>query len=385
MKKVLCVLIVILLSVSMNVHSRASDFMEAASSLFSNFLPQKEEVDIEPDLEWFNEAAIDEVRSCLFPVEGQIDIRRAQEILLPLVENGNAEAQYYWGFILDNHIQSKNGESEKEALYWFRLAAKQGYPKAYLAAALSRYIESQSEADNFIEAARQLGIFDMSPEELAPDGCSYLSAYYYILCGDYGSAMTWALHASEGGDPIGMNNVGVLYFFGAGVEQDYNAALDWSLKAAELGYVTAMVNYANTLIWSMGEKGAPENAKKYDTALEWANKAAEAGNADAMELKGLLLGGEIHKQFLDWDWYRSNTYDQKVWYEKAINAGSSSAMYSLGCLLRDEYQDYDAAMRWLIKAYANGVDSAAQDINNMLSNKQGLNGYFENYGDAMKQ
>lgn len=381
MKKVLCVLIVILLSVSMNVHSRASDFMDAASSPYLNSLPQKEEVDIEPDLEWFNEAAIDEARSCLFPVVGQIDIRRAQEILLPLVENGNAEAQYYWGFILDNHIESKNGESEKEALYWFRLAAKQGYPKAYLAAALSRYIESQSEADNFIEAARQLGVFDMSPEELAPDGCSYLSAYYFNLCGDSDSALTWALHASEGGDPLGMNNVGALCFFGAGAEQDYNAALDWFLKAAELGCVSAMVNYANTLIWSMGEKGAPENAKKYDTALEWADKAAEAGNADAMELKGLLLGGEIQKQFLDR--YSFSTYDQKVWYEKASNAGSSSAMYSLGCLLRDEYQNYDAAMKWFIKAYANGVDSAAQDINNMLYKKQGLNGYFENYGELI--
>ena len=64
---------------------------------------------------------MDEVRACLFPAGGEKDVEAAMELLLPLAEKGEAEAQYYYGWILDQELE-ENDENEKESLRWYRLA-----------------------------------------------------------------------------------------------------------------------------------------------------------------------------------------------------------------------------------------------------------------------
>lgn len=377
MKKALCMIMAMLLLFLLSACSTAPEIAEVETTVIAESTVETTEPVIEPEPEWFSEDVIDEALSYLFLLEGEINVPLAQELLLPLVENGCAEAQYYWGYILESFIW--DNYDTPEALYWYELAAEQGYPKAYLAAALNTHCGSQEKADELIESARKLGVFEMSSEELGPDGCGFLSVFYFNH-GDYSAAVTSALAAAELGCTAGMNNVGVFYFYGAGVEQDYSASLDWFLKAAELGDIQAMRNYGNTLLWMMEGTDKPGNSDKVQTALKWFQKAANAGDTEAMAQLG-YLSGDAQGQFLNE--YSTNMNREKKWYEKAANAGSSLAMYRLGCLLRDGYQDYDAAMEWFIKAYTNGYDDAAEQINDLLSKKQGLNGYFENYGELL--
>ena len=63
--------------------------------------------------------------------------------------------------------------------------------------------------------------------------------------GDYAGALqAWQANASAG-DPEAMNNIGILYNKGLGVEQDNKQAAVWYEKAAQLGFVNAQFNLAN--------------------------------------------------------------------------------------------------------------------------------------------
>lgn len=253
----------------------------------------------ETEPEWLSEDLIDEAILYLFPLEEEKNVPLAQELLLPLVERGNAEAQYYWGYIYDWEIDANNGGGEKESLYWYELAAEQGFPKAYLAAALNEYIDSEEKAYNLIIKAEQAGIFQLSPEELGVDGCAFVISYYL-------------------------------------------------------------------------------DKKDYNTASEWYGKATDAGYADA-----------LHQMGFSYKIGYSTTLDYEPnieWYNKAAVSGSIDAMYDLGCLYKEgKYieQNYETAMEWFIQAYTNGYDGAERQINEMLSNKQGVNTYFEHYGELI--
>lgn len=465
------------------------------------------EQEIELDPEWISEAAIDEAISYLFPLEGEKNIALAQEILLPLVEIGNAEAQYYWGYIYDFEITDNNGDEEKESLIWYELAADQGVPKAYLAASLNTYVESEERKNELVELAKQSGLFEMTPEELGPDGCEMIGSYYHSK-NDYQAAMEWFLNASEMGCSGAMLRIGLMYYDGMGVDQNYAVSADWLLKAAHRGDIYAMSWYGYILhqdnvvyeiinkkyasfleeylkaadagdpiamrnIGYMHENGygglsrnsltalawyqqaadagdaysmykigdmyryGNHTSVNYKLAMEWYQKAAELGNADAMwsighlykEGLGVAKDEKIAKEwgakwransgvyekggnkgYLDYDadkkeiqnmameWLRkaadegdasamSNVgyygYGGKAqWYQMAADEGNPVAMFNLAQTFYSSKM-YDSAMEWFIKAYVNGVDYAADDINNMLLKKQGVNAYFENYGQLI--
>lgn len=461
------------------------------------------EPEIATEPEWFSETAIDQAYACLFPAEGEKDVALAQELLLPLVESGNAEAMYYWAYIYDWEIVENNNEWEKESLYWHELAAEQGFVKSYLAIALNGYTESEERVSEMVEKARQAGLFEMTPEELGADGCELIGSYYRTK-EDYQPAMEWYLKASDMGSSIAMCFIGTMYRNGMGVEQDYSVASEWYLKAAHKGYEAAMnwygyilhqdnivdeiINkeYASSLDEYLKAAGAGDPAAmrnigylyengygglsrdslaalewyqqaadagdaysmnkigdmyrygnhtsvNYKLAMEWYQKAAELGNADAMFSIGYFykegLGVDKdekmakewgtkwqansgayekpgNKEYLDYDadktelkniameWLRKAAdegeasamnnigyygYGGKAqWYQMAAEEGDPVAMANLGRTFYNSIM-YDSAMEWFIKAYANGYDSS-EWIEHMLSNGQGVNAYFENYG-----
>ena len=475
------------------------------------------EPEIEPNPEWFSETAIDEAKDCLFPLEGEINVELAQEILFPLVEEGNAEAQYYWGYIYDWMIVDNDGEEEKESLYWYNLAIEQGYVKSYLAAALNTYVESDERATELVEMAKQAGLFEMSPEELGPDGCELIGSYYYHKQ-DYYTALEWLTKSAEMGNIVGMYWLGDMYYYGYGVEKSIDVSLDWFLKAAKAGNVYAMDSYgyiymessyakeiinkkyaeALTGYLEAAEAGDPvamyNIGHMYDvgagglysdekTALNWYLKAAELGDAPSMNRLGdlYLYSYEMKDTAAALEWYlkaaelenydacinlycmydqgngveqnaaeaqkwleeanrilcdpalfSKNTgyldYYQEIrdlnqeaidWIQKAAKAGYASGMVNLGYWRYEKtfidvdeamgwYQSaanegnengmawlaysyykyrtaYDSAMEWYVKAYANGYENAAEDVVNMLTKQQGLNAYFENYGQFILQ
>ena len=73
--------------------------------------------------------------------------------------------------------------------------------------------------------------------------------------------------------------LGVIYYYGQGVEQDFKEALKWYQKAAEQGLASAQYNLG--LRYQYG-KGVEQN---YVTAYAWRNIAATNGNQNAQ--KGL--------------------------------------------------------------------------------------------------
>ena len=56
---------------------------------------------------------------------------------------------------------------------------------------------------------------------------------------DYKQAFAWFMKAAEGGYADGMNNVGVLYHFGQGVEADDERSKQWLQEAAAGGVAQA--------------------------------------------------------------------------------------------------------------------------------------------------
>lgn len=321
----------------------------------------------EPDPEWFSDAAIDEARACLFSLDKEKDVSQAQQILFPLVEAGNAEAQYYWGYIYDMEIVDNNNDvGEKESLHWYKLAAEQGFPKAYLAEVLNAYVGPE-RVDELVEAAKQAGLFEMAPEELDADGCAFLGSYF-AGNEDYSAALDWYLKAAELGSTPAMSNLGAMYYWGRGVEKDIELALEWTLKAANLGHVYAMNQYGYYLfednhLWELIEK-------KYTDALAGYQAAAESGDPVAMYNIGQMyfggLGGLNVSAETAIDWYR-----------KAAELGDAPAMYALGEIYEYGYgssvtQDYGIALDWYRKAAELGDADAMNSLAYMYSNGLGV-------------
>lgn len=340
----------------------------------SETILQTTEPEIELDPEWLSEKAIDEAYAYLFPVDGEKNVELAQEILLPLVEAGNAEAMYYWGHIYDWEIVDNNGEEEKESLYWHTLALEQGFPKSYLAAALNIYVESEERTNELIEKAAQAGLFEMSPEELRADGCEAVGSYYFQIKKDYQTALEWYLHASDMGNDTAMLHIGYMYYNGIGVNRDIDIALDWALKAATKGNVYAMNYYG---YWFFVNNYSSEKELQ-ERAINLLKKAADAGCASAM-----INIGEYgyEKGYIELDPNKA-----EAWYQKAADANHYGGMSYLGSYYRKR-RDNHAAMEWYLKAYANGnnsTDSINYMLNNkMLNNTQAINAYFENYGELI--
>ena len=337
------------------------------------------EQDVSPDPEWFSEDVIDEVVACLFPMEGEINVDLAQELLLPLLEIGNPEAQYYWGYIYDWMIPDNCGEEEQEALYWYELSAAQGFPKAYLAMALDTYIGSEERAAELVASAKQAGLFDMSPDELRPDGCEFIGSYYQREK-IYNDAADWFLKASEMGGSVGMLQLSLMYFSGLGVPQDYITAKDLLSKAANTGNVLAMTNYG--LLLSHHDVAVSILEDAYTSALTENLEAANAGNADVMYNMGnMYYFGYCYDSIYTEPWYETKAQNLRAafeWYQKAAEAGHTEAMYIIGrAYLYGNSDagldvDYEKAIKWLQKAADKDHPSALFFLSVMYSDGKGV-------------
>jgi TPR repeat protein len=117
----------------------------------------------------------------------------ARRILLPLAEQGSAEAQFWLGAMYE-HGQGV-AHDYREARHWVRLAADQGY----------------ALAQTFLGIAYGEGRGVMQ---------------------DYQKALKWTRLAAEQGEAIAQLYLGFMYEEGIGVPQDYQRAYMWSNIAA---------------------------------------------------------------------------------------------------------------------------------------------------------
>lgn len=328
------------------------------------------EVEIKLDPQWLDETAIDEAYACLFPVEGKINIEQAQEILAPLVEAGNAEAEYYWGYIYDWYIPDNTGECEAESLYWYKRSAEQGYAKAYLAAALNDSVESQAQLSQFLEGAKQAGIFKMTPEDLGADGCLLLGLYY-VDKKDYTTSIEWITNSSKMGSSSAKIALAFAYYNSNVVEQDYVLAADLTLEAAQLGDILGMYWYG----WMLSDDDVATEliSQRYGASLHELLDSANAGDPLALYKIGVMYD-------FGYGEFDVNKATALEWYLKAAEAGHPYATYIIG----EKYysgdglqQDFELAFEWFQKAADAGNHNAMYSIGNMY--------YWGEYVEANNQ
>lgn len=134
----------------------------------------------------------------------------------------------------------------KEAMQWFKHAAKMGYTPAM-------------------------------------NNVGLLYAQGHGVKQSYEEAFKWWMRAAERGDAWAMTAVGDLYENGQGVPQNYELALNWYREAAREGDSLGMWNVGNFLELGLG------TARDIPQAVEWFRKSAERGYAPAIHRLALMI------------------------------------------------------------------------------------------------
>lgn len=325
-----------------------------------------------PDLGRNREELISEACTYIFPAEGEQDINAAIEVLLPLVENGDAEAQYYFAWINDFCLE-ENNETDKESLYWYERAMEQGYSKAYLGACSNYSVDSQEKAHELGKKAIELGVLEMSDEELGPDGMYSLALLYgngYGLNADYSEAFKWYKKAAEEGFSKAMNAIGIYYINGSGVEQNYELGLEWLQRAAASGNDHSYYNLGQMYHNGIGV------IQDYEKAFEFFLKGAKADDCDCIGfVGGYYIYGYCESIGIDYD-------EAIAWFSKGAELNHAYCMSWLGSCYANGIgvgHDYEKAMDWYITAYIHGSEEAEVFINELLSKNVGINTYYERY------
>ncbi|HET6402019.1 MAG TPA: tetratricopeptide repeat protein [Candidatus Kapabacteria bacterium] len=144
-----------------------------------------------------------------------------------------------------------------------------------------------------------------------------------------------------------LNELGMMYFDGDGVEQDYSKAFAYLIQAAEMGNSTAQHNLA--LMYEDG-LGVEQNSAN---AIGWWTKAAIQGNTGSQNNLGRAyeIGSGVKQNF----------EEARQWYQLAAEQGFSEAQQNLGMLLStcDSLPiDHSEAQKWFLKAAEQGEQEA---------------------------
>lgn len=177
---------------------------------------------------------------------------------------------------------------------------------------------------------------------------------------NYAEALDWYKQAAEKGNARAVNNIGVLYARGQGVDQDYGEAMKYYKNAAEMGLAMSMSNIGNLYVYGNGV--APD----HNEALRWFKKSAKKGNTEVFGMLGYL---HMHGHGVTQD-YNEAFY----WYKRAADSGNVNNMNTVGTLYSRGLgvdQDYKEAMKWYKKAVEKGYAGAMSNI--------GLS-YYHGYG-----
>jgi hypothetical protein len=183
----------------------------------------------------------------------------------------------------------------------------------------------------------------------APARADFAAGVRAYEAGDYAAAHAAWLPIAERNDVAAMRNIGHLYRWGQGVEQDIHKALDWYRRAAELGFSRAQANLA--AIYLQGEDGVKVN---YDEAYKWFAAAAIQGHAVAQYNLGLMyeLGLGTEK----------NEAKALGWYNNAARAGQPEALDRLSQLVRRPEQPLLSGVRAAAPAEDRTENAAAGDL-----------------------
>ncbi len=142
--------------------------------------------------------------------------------LLPLAEDGNADAMYRLGEI---YFYGENGAEidYDKSLYWMNKAADEEHYDALKFLMFMYNVEATPYEFDFaksVEFAER--VLEQNPED---SDAMFTIGYCYSVGGygievDYEEAVKWYTKAAELGEPDAMYNLALCYYYGYGVEVD---------------------------------------------------------------------------------------------------------------------------------------------------------------------
>ena len=202
------------------------------------------------------------------------DYSRALEILQPLAENGNSQAQITMGLMYDyGHGVPRDAA---ESVRWHRLAAEQGASMVQHDLGV-KYFQGQGVDQNYQEAAKW---WQMSASAGIADSQFNLGLMYYRGIGldkDFVKARNLFEAAAKQGHGGAQYSLAVMYAFGQGTKKDYKTALFWFQKSADQDVAQAQFNMG---VFYENGYGLEKNPEK---AIEWYALAANQGLQEAIE------------------------------------------------------------------------------------------------------
>ena len=157
---------------------------------------------------------------------------------------GDTDAMRYLGLLYEN---GQGGDRDyDQACQWFRSAAEAGNADAMVDLGYlyefgwgvtrdynqaRQWFQEAADAGN--AAAKQALLRLPSPDPSAADW--FAEAKRYLDAEDYALALAPLRKAAEAGNAEAMNQLGELYYYGYGVDEDFDNAREWYRKAAEAG------------------------------------------------------------------------------------------------------------------------------------------------------
>jgi TPR repeat protein len=207
--------------------------------------------------------------------------------ILYYAEQNVASCQYEYARILESKEKNIFNNAKLSFLY-FRQAAKQG----------------------LVDAQKRLGEIYFSSSLFLPR--------------DYVKAIHWYELAVEQKDVNAQNNLGMMYFFGKGVEKNVSRGIALLKESATKGCVDAQSNLGFIYLKGSGvEVDLPQ-------AIKWFTGAALKGCVDSQYNLGF-----IHCELLRKSQSPHNFRLGSFWYNEAATAGHTLAQYNLGLLYLD--------------------------------------------------
>jgi TPR repeat protein len=230
------------------------------------------------------------------------DHQAAMKILRPLADQGDADAQYYLGWI--NSYGGRNVKPDYlEAMNWYRKAADQGYAEAHIMIA-SMYRGGigvkvdPHEALKWYRKAAELG---------EAGGQAALASLYErgeLLKKDEAEAAKWLLKAAEQDTSRDTHfKMGRFYEEGKGVERDPVEAYFWYSMAAFVKRTKKYELYTRRLASKLNKQQMASVKKRVH---QWWQRAADQGNVEAQILFGRLYeeGIEVEQDYKEtYFWY----------------------------------------------------------------------------------
>jgi len=207
------------------------------------------------------------------------DYKKALEILQPLADQGNSQAQAMLGILYDNGQGVE--KDPKVALQWYLKAAEQGLPVAQHDVGV-RYFQGIGTAQNYVEAAKW---WEQAANAGLADSRFNLGLMYYRGLGvktDYAKAAELFRKAAEQGHGHAQYSIAVMHAFGQGMEKNYSEALKWFRESAAQGVPQAQFNLG---VFYENGYGLDKDMKQ---ARQWYQRAADQGLDEARKkLAGL--------------------------------------------------------------------------------------------------